>query len=241
MSGHSKWATTKHRKEAQDSKRAGGFTKIARVITVAAREGGDPNFNFKLRMAIDKAREISMPKDNIDKAVKKGTGELKDGTILEDITYEGFGPDNSAFIVQTLTDNRNRTSSEFKHMFDKHGVGLGSPNSAMWMFDKVGGIKMERGEHPQEKAEMMTLEAGALDFEWLSENTLWIYTKPEEVQKVKDNLEKANLKVTESEIGYRAKNTLDPKDDETRKKIEDFYDILDSNEDVQNFWSNINI
>jgi YebC/PmpR family DNA-binding regulatory protein len=248
MSGHSKWATTKRAKGVADAKRANLFTKLSRNITLAAKEGGgDPVMNFKLRLAIDKAKEGNMPKDNIEKAIKRGTGEIA-GAAIEEIIYEGFGPGGSAFVVQVATDNRNRTAAEIKHLFSTNGGNLGSSNSVAWMFEKVGGIKAtplnsnKSGEtgsgSAKEEAELAVIDAGAQDFEWLDDNTLWIYTKPTELQKVKESLEKAGLTVTDSELGYKAKETL-PVSDELRPALEKFYEALDDAEDAQNFWSNM--
>ncbi|MFA6534221.1 MAG: YebC/PmpR family DNA-binding transcriptional regulator [Patescibacteria group bacterium] len=238
MSGHSKWATTKRAKGVTDAKRANLFTKLARNITLAAKDGGDPAMNFKLRIAVDKAKEGNMPKDNIDRAIKRGTG-AGDGTILEELTYEGFGPGGSAFIVEVVTDNHNRAAAEIKHLFNNHGGSLGSANSVSWMFHKMGGIKaVKPASQPQEDAELAVIDAGADDLEWLDEATVWVYTKPTELQKVKEALETKNFTITDSELGYKPKETL-PVPDTLRPAMEKMYDALDEAEDVQNFWSNM--
>lgn len=241
MSGHSKWATTKRAKAVTDAKRANLFTKLARNITIAAREGGgDPVMNFKLRIAIDKAKEGNMPKDNIDRAIKRGAGG-DEGAILEQITYEGFGPAGSSFMIEVVTDNKNRAASEIKHLFSDHGGSMGAANSVAWMFDRVGGIKALPND-PQDKdsVELEIIDAGAEDFEWLDTETVWVYTKPMELQKVKEALEAKKFKITDSELGYKAKETL-PVSDNTRPSLEKMYEALDDAEDVQNFWSNMNV
>jgi len=238
MSGHSKWATTKRAKAVTDAKRASAFTRVAKIVTIAAREGGDPTMNFKLRLAIEKAREVNMPKDNIERAIKRGTGEIA-GAIIEEITYEGFGPSGSAFMVEVMTDNRNRAASEIKRLFTNSGGNLGASGSVAWMFDRVGGIKAEKPENKsQDELELLIIDAGAEDLEWLDHKTAWVYTKPQETQKVKEALEKSGFKILDSEIGYKAKETL-PVADDLRPTLERLYDALDDSEDVQNFWSNM--
>ncbi|MFA5358586.1 MAG: YebC/PmpR family DNA-binding transcriptional regulator [Patescibacteria group bacterium] len=239
MSGHSKWATTKRQKFATDAKRSNLFTRLAKNIALAAKEGGgDPEMNFKLRIAIDKAKEGNMPKDNIEKAVKRGTGE-GGGAAYEEIFYEGFGPAGSAFIIQVVTDNKNRAASEIKHIFSTNGGSLGSSNSVSWMFDKVGGIKATAADsRPKEDVELNAIDAGAIDFEWLDEKTIWIYTEPSGLQKVKTALEISGLVVSDSELGYKPKESLLVEDD-IRPAMERMYDALDEAEDVQNFWSNM--
>ncbi|MFA5076003.1 MAG: YebC/PmpR family DNA-binding transcriptional regulator [Patescibacteria group bacterium] len=239
MSGHSKWAQIKRQKGATDAKKANTFARLAKVVTLAAKEGGgNPDMNFKLRLAMDQARAVNMPKDNIEKAIKRGTGELA-GQALEELTYECFGPSGSAFIVDVVTDNRNRAASEIKHIFSENNGNLGNTNSVSWMFDKVGGIKATKPtDKNKEETELITIDAGAEDFEWLDDDTIWVYTKPTEVQKVKAELENNRLTIMDSEIGYKAKETLSV-DDKLRPALEKIYEDLDDNEDVQNFWSNM--
>jgi YebC/PmpR family DNA-binding regulatory protein len=201
MSGHSKWATTKRQKEVTDSKRSGLFTKLAKVITIAARDGGDPETNFKLRMAIDRAKKFSLPKENIDRAIKSGTGELK-GEIIEEITYEAYGPEGIALIIETITDNKNRTVGEIKHALSKSDGNLGSSGSVLWLFERRGVI------YPAEKLnneqELVAIDAGAQDIINADEESI-IYTKDSELNEIKQKLEAAGLLIDDAKIEFVAK------------------------------------
>lgn len=239
MSGHSKWATTKRAKAITDAKRANAFTKLTKAVALAARDGADPAMNFKLRIAIDKAKAASVPKDNIERAIARGSGTGGDGAALEELTYECFGPHGSAFIVEVVTDNRNRAAAEIKHIFSVAGGALGATNSVLWMFDRVGGIKAAAPVgQSQEVVELAAIDAGAGDIQWLDQQTLWITMPPTELPAVKARLEQLNFTVTDSEIGYQAKETL-PVTDAMRPSLEKLYDALDDAEDIQNFWSNM--
>lgn len=179
-----------------------------------------------------------MPKDNIERAIARGSGE-GGGESLESITYEGFGPAGSAFVVEVVTDNRNRSAADIKHLFSTGGGQLGTPNSVSWMFDRVGGLKVTKpAAADREAAELGVIDAGATDVEWLDDDTLWVTTNPTELQAVKEALETAGFGIADSELGYHAKETL-PVTDDTRPALEAFYDALDDADDVQNFWSNM--
>lgn len=240
MSGHSKWATTKRAKFATDAKRANLFTKMTRAITIAAREGGgDPMHNFKLRIAVDKARAASVPKDNIDRAIKRGSGTGEDSAILEEITYEGFGPHGAAFIIQAVTDNKNRASSEIRHLFSAHSGTLGASNSVTWMFDRVGHIIVPKPEDKsRDEVELAVIDAGAQNLNWLDNSNVVVITAPTELQSVKEKIEAAGLPVSDAELGFEAKETHEPTA-EQRPALETFYEALEDTEDVQNFWSNM--
>lgn len=241
MSGHSKWATTKRAKAVTDAKKGAIFTRLANLITIAAREkGGDPTVNFMLRMAIDKAKQANMPKDNIERSIKRGTGELAGADILE-IYYEGFGPANSQFIVKSLTDNKNRSASNIRHVFTKHGGSLGN---VAWNFAKKGVILLSNGELKAKGADLDELELelidAGIDDLTKEEEGASIITPIENLQKVKEFLEKKNLSVESAQIEFvpKEKQTLSP-DDQAR--IEKFAEELDDLEDVSDYYTNANI
>lgn len=233
MSGHSKWSKIHRQKGVADNKRGALFTKLGNNIAVAAKAGGgDPTTNFKLQLVIEQAKSGNMPKDNIDRAIKRGTGELAGGKI-EEITYEGFGPDNIAFMIDCLTDNRNRTSAAMKHVLSKFGGSLGGPNSVSWMFEQKGIIRT--GEIDDE-LELELIDAGANDI-IQEENGSTIFTNPADLKKVKDLLIQKNLAVNYAEIEQVSKNKKTIKD-KTKEKLEKVFAELDDNEDVNNFYTN---
>lgn len=239
MSGHSKWSTIKRQKEVTDAKRGAIFTKLGNLITVAAKEkGGDPDANFSLRMAIDKAKQANMPKENIERAIKRGTGELAGGQI-EELAYEGFGPVKSQFIVKCLTDNKNRSASDVRHIFTKYG---GSFGSVMWNFKQKGTIRIKNEELKNnnldnENFELELIDSGAQDI-LKEEEGITIYTKIEDLQKIKKFLEKKNIKTESAEIEYIAKEDLKISDEE-KEKVEKFIEELENNEDVSDYYHNI--
>jgi YebC/PmpR family DNA-binding regulatory protein len=239
MSGHSHWAGIKHRKGINDAKRGKVFTKHAKLITIMAREGGGkPESNFQLRLVIDRARLDNMPKENIDRAIKKGTGELKEGNEIQEIIYEGMGPGNVQMIVKTATDNRNRTVSEIKSIFTKAGGKLGEMGSVMWNFKKVGSINIAvpAGADPyalEEKA----IDAGAEDTLY-SDNTLTIYTKPEDLQKVQKNLDDAGISVEDAGLVYAPLQKTELSED-ARLDYEKILETLDEQDDVQEIYDNL--
>jgi len=208
MSGHSKWASIKHKKGAADAKRGKLFTKLAKAITIAARDGGgDPDGNPTLALAIQKARDNSMPKDNIQRAIDRGTGEGDDATQIEAITYEGYGPGGAAILVDALTDNRNRTGSEVRNAFDKNGGSLGEPNSVAWQFDKRGVILLD-GDRYSEDDVMPAIDAGAEDVA-ADGDILRVITPPAELTAVRVALEEAGVEVTSSELSMEPQNTVE--------------------------------
>jgi YebC/PmpR family DNA-binding regulatory protein len=240
MSGHSKWATTKRQKAIVDAKKGAAFTKVTKLITVAARKGADPTTNFSLRLAMDKAREVNMPKDNVERAIKRGTGELA-GAQIEELTYEGLGPAKTQFIVKCLTDNKNRTAAEIRHLFMEAG---GSLAAVSWNFELKGIIQIEQAVISQavknyDEFELEIIDAGAQDILKESEG-ITIYTKPEDLPKVKQFLENKNIKTETAQVEYAAKEAAQLNDEE-KAKVQKFMDELESNEDVSDFYTNANV
>jgi len=239
MSGHSKWSKIKHTKGAADAKRGKIFTKIIREITTAARiGGGDPNGNARLRKAIDEAKQNNMPGDNIDRAVKKGTGELE-GVTLEEIRYEGYGPGGVAVLVEVMTDNKNRTVAEIRHAFSKYNGSMAAAGSVGWLFKDKGLIGCDKSAVTEEQLMEIALDAGAEDIsdngdEWL------IATGPSEYFAVKEALEKAKIPVANSELTKVPDNTVRivGKDAETNLKL---IDALEDHDDVQKVYANFDI
>ena len=238
MSGHNKWSSIKHKKAAVDSKRGKIFTRLGKLITISAREGGgDLESNFTLRMSVEKAKKANMPKENIDKAIKRGTGEIEGGQI-ENIVYEAFGPGGVAFIIETLTDNRNRTVAEIKHILSKHNGNLGSQGSVMWMFEHKGVIRIskENLKDKEEDIELVAIESGAQDI--LSEaEGLTIYTSIENFNKVKQALEKFNLNFDSDDFEYLAKDFIKA-DGKDKEQLEIIAELLEDHDDVNTFFSN---
>ena len=233
MSGHSKWHNIKNKKGKADAKRGEIFTKMARKIAVAVKEGGDdPDYNPALKAAIDSAKAENMPNDNIERAIKKAAGEGDAGNF-ESITYEGYGPSGIAVMVQCLTDNRNRTAPDVRHAFDKHGGNLGTDGSVSFLFDRKGqlGIEIKEGMDP-EVVEMDAIEAGAEDIR-TEEGGIEIITSPEDYQTVRKNLEEAGYEFVISEITYLPQTTTVLDDPEDRKKMAKLIDQLEENDDVQ--------
>ena len=239
MSGHSKWATTKHRKGAKDSARAKVFAKLIRQVEVAAREGGsDLNTNASLRTMYQKAREASVPLDTIERAIKRGTGELE-GVRYEAISYEGYGPDGVAVIVETLTDNRNRTSAEIKHVFARNGGTIAEPGAVSWQFDRKGVIEV-KGPIDEDQLLEWVMEAGGENFE-ASGDDYTITTEPHDVGSVRDALEGYGVKVLSAELTLVPQNTIPVETESEAKRILRLMDAIDDHDDVQNVFSNFDI
>jgi YebC/PmpR family DNA-binding regulatory protein len=239
MSGHSHWATIKHKKGAIDAKRGKLFSKLSRAIIIAARHGGgDPETNLKLRYAIDKAREVSMPKDNIERAIKRGTGETE-GITFEEITYEGYGPGGVAILVDVLTDNRNRTNSEVRKIFERHGGKMGSAGNVGFLFERKGMFSIDAGAVDEETLMGIVLDAGADDLR-RSGNTFEIICDPGAFNKVREALQKNNLTPTVAEISQVPKAPRDI-DVEVGRKVMRLMESLDDHDDVQNVYSDANI
>ncbi|HEY7166996.1 MAG TPA: YebC/PmpR family DNA-binding transcriptional regulator [Candidatus Binatia bacterium] len=239
MSGHSKWSTIKHKKAAKDARRGKLFTKLIKEITVAARTGGgDLNANPRLRTAVLTARANSMPGENIDRAIKKGTGELE-GVSYEEIQYEGYGPGGAAILAQVLTDNKNRTVSEIRRLFTKHGGNLGETGCVSWMFDKKGLITVEKASVDEEKLMDWVLDAGAEDVR--DEDEIFeVVTRPEDFEKVKEKLDKEKVPIASAQITMVPKNTVDI-DERHAEQILKLTEELEDHDDVQSVSANFNI
>jgi YebC/PmpR family DNA-binding regulatory protein len=239
MSGHSHWATIKHKKGAIDAKRGKLFSKLSRAIIIAARHGGgDPEMNLKLRYAIDKARQVSMPKDNIERAIKRGTGEVE-GQTFEEITYEGYGPGGVALLVEVLTDNRNRTASEIRKIFERSGGKLGSAGNVAFLFERKGVFSIDASTTDEDTLMGIALDAGADDLKQ-SGTTFDITCDPSTFNAVQEALKKHNLTPIMAEISQVAKVPVDV-EPEVGKKVMRLMESLDDHDDVQNVYSNVTI
>ncbi len=239
MSGHSKWSTIKHKKGAADAKRGKVFTRIIKEMTVAARMGGgDPASNPRLRSAVAEAKANNMPKDNVDRAIKRGTGELE-GVSYEEVTYEGYGPGGVALMVEVMTDNTNRTTPEIRHMLEKNGGNMGTPGSVRFQFDRKGYLSVDKSAADEDKLMEIALEAGADDL-MSSADAFEIYTSPESFEQVRHALEKNKIATIEAKLGQIPKNPV-KLDDAKAKQMMRLLESLDDHEDVQNVWSNFDI
>lgn len=239
MSGHSKWATIKRKKAVTDARRGQIFTKLIREITVAAREGGgDPNFNPRLRLALDTAKTANMPADNMDRAVKKGTGELE-GVNYEEVNYEGYGPGGVALLIETLTDNAKRTVADVRHILDKHDGNLGTSGSVAWQFDRKGQIFVDANRYNEEAVFEAAIEAGAEDVS--QEGGEFVITAdPAAFQEVKDGMKEAGVESSQAELTFIAKNEVSVAGKDARKLLK-ILDDLEENDDVQKVHSNADI
>ena len=238
MSGHSKWHNIAKRKGANDAKKAKIFTKIGREMAIAIKEGGsaNPEFNARLRDCIAKAKANNMPNDNIKRTLDKYSGA--NGQVnYEANNYEGYGVGGVAVVVETLTDNKNRTVADVRHLFDKYGAGLGATNCVSWQFDKKGVIIMERGELDEDTVMMQALEAGAEDFQ-ADENTFEIYTAPDDFSAVREALETLGYSFVEAEIELVPQNYITLENEEDMAKMRKLLDNLEDNDDVQAVWHN---
>jgi len=239
MSGHSHWATIKHKKGAIDAKRGKLFSKLSRAIIIAARHGGgDPEMNLKLRYAIDKARQVSMPKDNIERAVKRGTGEME-GLTFEEVVYEGYGPGGVAILIEVLTDNRNRTTSEIRKIFERSGSKMGSAGCVSFLFERKGLISISADAVDEDTLLSIALDAGADDLK-RSGSHFEITCDPALFAQVQEALKKNNLNSQVAEISQLPKAPVDV-DVDAGKKVLRLMEALDDQDDVQNVYSNANI
>lgn len=240
MSGHSKWANIKHKKAAADAKRGKVFTRIAKEITIAARDGGgDPDANPRLRLAIQNARSVNMPSDNIKRAIQKGTGEIQ-GASYEEITYEGFSPGGVSVIVETVTDNRNRTFSEIRAQFGKLGGNLGEPGSVSWNFDRKGVVTIKTNSKTEEELLDLVLDSGAEDLEYDEEQSR-IICAFESLASCTNYFQEKNIDVAESKLEYLPKTLFEIKDINEARKVLKFIDTIEDHDDVQNVYSNDDI
>ena len=238
MSGHSKFANIKHKKEKNDAAKGKMFTIIGKEIAVAVKEGGaDPNNNSKLRDVIAKAKQNNVPNDNIDRMLKKAAGE-SDSTNFEEIVYEGYGPSGIAVVVEALTDNRNRTASEVRHYFDKAGGNMGTPGSVTFMFDRQGVIVIEKEDVDEDQLMEDALEAGASDFLTDEEDIFEIRTEPNDVGAIRDELEGKGYHIISSEAAYIPQTYTRLESEEDMKNMARMIDMFEENDDVQNIWHN---
>ncbi len=239
MSGHSKWSSIKHKKAAKDAKKGKLFTKLIKEITVAARTGGgDINANPRLRTAVLAAKAGSMPADNIERAIKKGTGDLE-GVSYEEIHYEGYGPGGAAIMVQVLTDNKNRTVQEIRRMFAKHGGNLGENGCVAWMFDKKGLITVDKLKVEEDRLISLALDAGAEDVRE-EESLFEIVTRPEDFEKVREHLQRENIPMTGAQVAMVPKNTV-ALDGQSAEQILRLTEELEDHDDVQSVAANFDI
>ncbi len=237
MAGHSKWKTIKHKKAAQDAKRGKAFTKLIKEITIVARDGGgDVTANPRLRMLLEKAREINMPQENITRAIKKGTGELP-GQSLEAINYEGYGPGGIAIVVEALTDNKNRTVSDMRHLFSREGGTLAESGSVSWMFERKGVITFKSDTKTEDDLLELLLDYEISDIK-KDEQLFMIYCDPKETDTIKQVLEQDGIKVDQAELEWVAKNSVELDENNTTKAIE-FLEQLDDHDDVQHVYTNL--
>lgn len=238
MAGHSKWANIKHRKGKEDARRGQIFTKLAKQITLAAREGGgDPESNFRLRLAIEKARTNNMPNENVERAIKRGTGELE-GVNLEEVVYEGYGPGGMAILLEALTDNRNRTASDIRHVFSKYGGNLGESGCVAWMFEKKGRLAMDKQTTTVDEDTLMleAIEHGAEDIE-VDEEFIEIITAPADFMVVKQALEASGYEFDDSEVTMVPTNTVEISEDKAGQALR-LLEALQDLDDVQEVYAN---
>jgi len=239
MSGHSKWSTIKRKKAATDAKRGKLFTKIGRELVIAAREGGsDPNANIKLRLVIDKAKAANMPKDNIERAIRRGAG-LEKGEALEEITYEGYGPQGVALLVRVLTDNRNRSVADVRRVFNRQGGSLGETGCVAWQFDTKGYITIEAGTTDPDTLFEIAVEAGAEDVE-IGDDLFEVFTEPADLHVVRDALSADNVPINSAELSMIPKVTLSLDEKGTLSNM-NLIDALEELDDVQQVYSNLEI
>ena len=239
MSGHSKWSSIKHKKAAKDAKKGKLFTKLIKEITVAARTGGgDINANARLRTAVMAAKAGSMPGDNIERAIKKGTGDLE-GASYEETHYEGYGPGGAAIMVQVLTDNKNRTVQEIRHIFTRHGGNLGESGCVAWMFDKKGLITVDKGKIDEDQLISLALDAGAEDVRE-EEGLFEIVTRPEDFEAVRERLQRENVPVAGGQVTMVPKNTV-ALDGQSAEQILKLTEELEDHDDVQSVSANFDI
>jgi YebC/PmpR family DNA-binding regulatory protein len=241
LSGHSKWSSIKHKKGAADAKRGKLFSKLARAIIVAAKEGGpDPTNNLSLQNAIEKARSYSMPKDNIERAIAKGAGEGADGDAFETVVYEGYGPEGVAVVVEALTDNRNRTASDIRHAFTKHGGSLGTTGAVLWQFERRGVVVVPAEGADEEELFLAAADAGAEDVE-ADGDIFQVTSAPETLAAVREAIEAAGFRVDSAELSMMPKTTVAVEDESAAKSVMRLIDALEDNDDVQDVYANFDI
>jgi len=241
MSGHSKWSTIKHKKGAADAKRGQLFTKLSKAIIVAAKEGGpDPANNLSLQNAIEKARSYSMPKDTIERAIARGSGADADGAAYETVVYEGYGPEGVAVLVEALTDNRNRTASDVRHLFTKFGGNLGTTGAVAWLFERRGVVLVPADGVDEDELTLAAADGGAEDVE-LDGTTFQVSTAPEDLASVRGAIEAAGFTVETAELSMVPKTTVAIEDEATAKKVVRLVEGLEESDDIQDVYANFDI
>ncbi len=241
MSGHSKWSTIKHKKGAADAKRGQLFTKLSKAIIVAAKEGGpDPDNNLSLQNAIEKARSYSMPKDNIERAIARGAGTDADGASYETVIYEGYGPDGVAVLVEALTDNRNRTASDVRHIFAKNGGNLGTTGSVAWLFERRGVVLVEAGATDEDELTLAAADGGADDIE-LDGSVFQVSSAPESLAAVREAVQAAGIEIQSAELTMIPKTTVEVAEEASARKLIRLIEALEENDDVQEVSANFDI
>jgi YebC/PmpR family DNA-binding regulatory protein len=239
MSGHSKWANIKYKKAAQDAKKGKIFTKIAREITVAVKQGGaDPTANPRLRLALDKAKSVNMPKDNVERAIKRGSGAGNEDDY-EDVVFEGYGPGGVALLLLVLTDNKNRTVSDIRRILSRHGGALGESGCVGWIFERKGIIRINKNDAPEDQLYNLAIEEGALDIN-LQETSYEVLVEPQDLERFKEIFTKNNIKIESAEVTMRPKSTI-PVEKEEAKKLINLLNELDEHDDIQEVYSNFEI
>ncbi|MCK5490232.1 MAG: YebC/PmpR family DNA-binding transcriptional regulator [Candidatus Pacebacteria bacterium] len=244
MSGHNKWSKIKRQKGVADVKKGKIFSQLSKQITLEAKNGGDTAMNPALKLAVEKAKQVNMPSDNVEKAIKKGTGELEGGAI-EEVLYEAYGPEGIALIIEGTTDSTNRTVAEIKHILSRNSGRLGEVGSVKWMFDRFGYIEIEKKDLQtnEEETEMIIIDSGAEDFSVVpaeeDHQVIVVYTKPADLYKVKENLEKKNFTIADVGFEWKAKNTIKIEDEKIHNRIEKLFEALDEQEDVNDVSSNL--
>ena len=241
MSGHSKWSSIKHKKGAADAKRGQLFTKLSRAIIVAAKEGGpDPAGNLSLQNAIEKARSYSMPKDNIERAIARGAGTGADAATYEHISYEGYGPGGVAVYVDVLTDNRNRTAGEVRHIFARHDGNLAESGAVAWLFERKGVVLVDRDSTDEDELTLAAADAGAEDVAGEG-SSFEVTCAPEDLNAVREALETAGIAVSDAEVTMLPKTTVEIEDESVARKVLKLIDGLEENDDVQDVYANFDI
>jgi YebC/PmpR family DNA-binding regulatory protein len=241
LSGHSKWSSIKHKKGAADAKRGALFTKLSRAISVAAREGGaDPTANLALQNAIEKARSYSMPKDNIERAIARGSGGDAEGSSYETVIYEGYGPEGVAVLVEALTDNRNRTASDVRHLFSKFGGNLGATGAVAWQFERRGVLLVSADGIDEDELMLAAADAGADDVE-LDGSTFQVTCAPESLRAVREGLDGAGYTIESAELSMVPRTTVDISDESAARKVLRLVEGLEDADDVQDVYANFDI
>ncbi|HRY52238.1 MAG TPA: YebC/PmpR family DNA-binding transcriptional regulator [Candidatus Portnoybacteria bacterium] len=240
MSGHNKWSQIKHQKALTDAKKGKIFGKMARLITIAVRaKGKDPQVNPTLRTLIDKARSINMPLENVERAIAKGAGELE-GVQIEEFLMEAYGPAGSALLIEGATDNRNRSISELKFLLSEHNGKPANPGSVLYLFERQGLIIIKASPAQKDELELLAIDAGAQDIKLADEETLEIYTKPDELDKIKKALEEKNIKIEDASLLWLAKSPIALAEAKDKERLEKLFEALDEHDDVNEVYSNIN-